>query len=65
MQKATSWLIGAQFLILNFFIQLYLLIRYQTQNPDDIIGLLLFSIAAISFLIAAGGFTLQYKKLKK
>jgi hypothetical protein len=64
MKTATPWLIGAILLILSFCIQIFLLNRYINQEPKDIVGILLFTITAISFAIAAFGFTLQWKKLK-
>jgi hypothetical protein len=65
MEKSTSWFMGSIVFTICVFLQLYVLFRYVTRNPGDLIGMILFSLTTVCFAIAAVGFFITSQKIKE
>ena len=65
MKKTTVWKFGTLLLIICFFIQLIVTVRYYFRMPEDFVGIIIFTTAFIFFGIAAFGFFINWKKEKK
>lgn len=62
---AKGLLIAAVASLAACVLQIIGLVRYTGRLPDDWIGITLFSVTIVAFLIAAIGFIVQFRKKPK
>ena len=64
MEKARGWFFGGMLLVLCAALNAVGAFRYVTRLPEDIIGIVLFTVTSVCFAIAGVGFLITWQKEK-
>jgi hypothetical protein len=63
--KKSNWLIGAILFSICTIFQLYGTIRYYGRLPEDLIGIGIYTLSTILFVIVTFGFFINWRKEKE